>query len=158
MDKELQKANQYMATLFNIEEYENLDFSKELNIEKLLKAKEYYLQKMIEYGTRLSEFEREVELAHTRYKLKFAEAVDRFCNTKDENGKNLSMGRAEYKATIDAQYIEAKDEYAELVGEKEYYKHNYYAIRERLSSIQQAISILRKEEDFTQFTKNNDNS
>lgn len=147
-----------MATLYNIEEYDNLDYSSELNIEKLLKAKEYFLQKMIEYGTRLSELEKDVELAHTYYKMKFAEAVDRFCATKDENGKNLSMGRAEYKATTDLEYIRAKDEYAELVGKKEYYKHNYFAIRERVGSIQQTISILRKEEDFTQFTKNNDNS
>lgn len=152
-DKELENANSYLSKLYNIEEYDNLDISSELNVEKLLKAKEYFTGKMYEYGTMLADLEREIELAHTYYKLKHAEAFDKWCNEKDENGKSYSAARAEKKSDMDRNYIAAKDRWAELKGNYTYVKSTYYNIQERIDACKQHIAILRKENDFEQFVK-----
>ena len=40
-----------------------------------------------------------------------------------------------------------------VLADKELCKNTYYVLKERISAISQQISILRKENDFTQFTK-----
>lgn len=156
MDKELQKANRYMSQLYNIEEYDNLDFSSELNAEKLLKAKIYFIGKMEEYGNLLAEAKRDVEMKHLFYKMKFAEAKDKWCNTKDENtGKYYTSTRAEDKATFDNEYILAKENYAKAVGDEAYYNANYYNIKEKIHALSQHIGILRSEAETNQFIKEN---
>jgi len=157
-DKELKQASEYLSSLYKIEEYDTLDISAELNVEKLLKAKEYFIGKMQEYGYLLGQLETEVELAHTYYKVKYADACVRWESQKSEKtGKYYTTTAAEKKADIDTDYVAAKDNYAKLKGEYTYIKSTYYWIQERISACQQHISILRKEENFDQFVKKDSN-
>lgn len=152
MDKELQQVSKRMGQLYNIEAYETLDFSAELNAETLLKAKEYLLGKLYEYGTLMSELTKDVEMAHTYYKMKHSEAVLKYCEEKVD-GKFITMGKAEYKANCDPEYIAAKENWAEILGEKERAKAMYYMVSDRIQAITQHISILKQEFNFNQFTK-----
>lgn len=153
-DTEIKKASEYLSSLYQIEEYDTLDISAELNVEKLLKAKEYFIGKMQEYGYLLGQLETEVELAHTYYKVKYADACVQWESKKsDKTGKYYTTTAAEKLADIDRDYIAAKDRYAKLKGEYTYIKSTYYWIQERISACQQHISILRKEENFDQFVK-----
>lgn len=155
MDKELQQVSKRMGQLYNIPEYENLDYSIELNAETLIKAREYFLGKMYEKGNLLGELSKMEEMAHTYYKLKHSEAVLKYSEEKVD-GKALTMGKAEHKANCDPEYIAAKENWAELVGEKETVKAEYYMIRDRIQAITQHISILKQEFNFNQFQKNNE--
>jgi hypothetical protein len=151
---EVAKASSRMGQLINIEHYETLDYAKELNVETLIKAKEFFISQLAWFGTRLSELEQQLEYLHTFYKMKYSEAVIKYCAQIDEDtGKRFTMGKAEHKATFDVEYISAKEQYADCVGDKELCKNTYYVLKERISAISQQISILRKENDFTQFTK-----
>jgi hypothetical protein len=151
---ELVSVSNRMGKLLNIEAYDTLDYALELNVEILIKAKEYFLQHLLWHGVRLSELEKQLEYLHSFYKMKYSEAVVKYCSMEDpDTKKKYTMGKAEHKANFDVEYVGAKEQYAETVGDKELIKNTYYVLRERISAIAQQISLLRKENDFTQFTK-----
>lgn len=157
MDKELQQVSKRMSQLYNIEAYDTLDFSSELNAETLMKAKEYFLRKQEYYGHELDQVTKEVEIAHTWYKMKYSEAVLMICDEIDPaTNKKYTMGKAEHKANLDVEYIQAKEEWAELLGKKERVKAMYYMIGDRIQAISQHISILKQEFNFNQFQKSNE--
>lgn len=161
--KELRTLNEWHETqdkkfhsMFKVDEYDSLDFDTTMNVETLQKAKTHYEEyanqaNRLMYLSKMGE-----EFAHHYYKLKFAEAKDKWCNTIDDATKKYyTSTRAEDKAQMDIEYSIAKEEYIKWVGmsirAKGLYEH---AIR-RHQSATQHISILKQELNFNQFTKSN---
>lgn len=148
MESQENKANQMLAKLYNIEEYEKLEISKELDIPKLLKAKEYFQQQMIYYAELAGRKKEESIVTELRYQQARAYAKIKFMEKGD------SATKAETLATTDLVFSTEKEKHAKVCGELDYSKYMFKVCQERVNACQQHISILSKEEQFNKFLKN----
>ena len=144
---ELSTANQLMAQLYNIESYESLDVSKELDIHKLLKAKEYFTQNMALFGQLKADYKTQVIRAEANYQFTRASEKVKFMEMGD------SATKAEAKANCSQSFMDAKNDYADISGKHEEAKANHELCSKRIDAIQQHISVLQKELDKNQFIK-----
>lgn len=142
---ELTQANRLLAQLYQIEDYESLDVSSELDVHRLLKAKDYFLQNMYFWGERRADYKSSMIRAEAQYQ--FARA--------DEKVKSMEKGSSGTKAAAEAEssinFIKAKNNYADICGRFEEAKVNYEYCAKRVDAIQQHISVLTKEKSTKQF-------
>lgn len=144
----LRMLDKRMGQLLEIEHYDSLNFSKELNIETLEKAREYILQQMNYWKECRAAFKEGVIMAETLYRKSRAEAEIAHM----ENDK-YSAVKAKLYAETNQQYINDKQVYAEQVGRYEEAKCTFELLQDRNRQLMQLIAGLREEEKFNRFLK-----
>ena len=142
---ELTKANQLLAQLYDIEDYETLNISEELNTDRLLKAKEYFLQNLYYWGEQRSELKGMMIRAETQYQFARANEKVKAMN----GGSSGTKAAAESESSIS--FVNAKNEYADICGRYEEAKSNHEYCSKRIDAIQQHISVIQKELSKNQF-------
>jgi len=144
----LNKLDKRMGELLEIEHYDSLNFSKELNIETLEKAREYILQQMNYWKECRAAFKQGVIMSETLYRKSRAEA-----EIKNMEENKFSAVKAKLYAETDNQYLSDKQTYAEQVGSYEEAKCTFELLQDRNRQLMQLIAGLREEEKFNRFLK-----
>ena len=145
MEIELHQANTLMAKLYEIEEYESMNVSNELDIERLIKAKEFFIQNMNYWGQKKAELKSAVIRAEAQYQFTRADEKVKFM----DSGSNATKAEAEASSSIN--FMNAKNHYADVSGKFEEAKANHDLCNKRIDAIQQHISVLQKEVNRKQF-------
>jgi hypothetical protein len=124
-----------------------MEISSELNINRLLKAKEYFLQNMFNYGSLVSIYKGQVARSELNYQVARASAkVDAM-----KDGHNATKAQAMSEAS--PEFISAKTEYANMIEKHEEFKKLHEYCAKRIDAIQQHISLISKEEQFNKHIK-----
>jgi hypothetical protein len=138
-----------MAELVRIEHYEDLNYSVELNIETLIKAKEYFIgQREVESSKKVASGA-DMNLAEIQYKFVRESKKLEFMNDGHSATKALSM------AETTNVFNHSKKKWVEEMAKYEQAKGNCENLKLRIDSIAQMISILKEEFKDAKFIKDN---
>jgi len=144
---ELKQANLRMSQLYQIDRYEDMDIPNEVNINLLLKAKEYFTANLYNISEQVGYLKKETIRTEMLYQAARAEAKVKYM----EEGSSAT--KAQSQAECSEEFITAKSHYAEVIGKYEEYKLKAEYLKKRIDQCSQHISYLKQEDNFNQHIK-----
>lgn len=150
-----EKALTYLNKLMKIEEYNSLDFSSELDVEKLLKARQYFVTQFAYYGEKRKNAMLLMKIKETLIEFIHAEkSLEARAVLNPRTNKNYTETDSKNYARTTEEYKKAKEEYFEALGEYETYKGLVEYAKMQVDSINQYASFLKQEKQDSKFLNN----
>jgi hypothetical protein len=149
-----QEAIAYLSILMEVEEYNNYNYTKELDLERLFKAKQHFVGRMTYVGQEKTKAVVEEKRAEAVYELKLATIQYELRQDLKKNGqKLLTETEAKNAARADASCQKLREIYIQAYGEKERLITEYNILKTQVDAISQYIAYLRDEKQRDNFLK-----
>jgi hypothetical protein len=147
-----QQSIAYLSSLMKVEHYDNFDYTKEVDLERLFKAKQFFIGQLTHIGQEKTKAGIVEKRAEAVYDLKLATIQYELRQELKKNGqKALSETDAKNAAKADESVQRLREEYIIAYGEKERLLTEYNILVKQIEGLTQYIAYLRDEKSRDNF-------
>ena len=151
-----QEAVAYLCSLMKVEEYENFNYTNEVDLDRLFKAKQFFIGQMTFIGQEKTKAQGREKTTEALYEYALALETTKLRKDLKNNGqKALTETDAKNAAKCDEECVRLKNDYIAAYEKKESLVTEYNILKTQVDAISQYIAYLRDEKQRDNFVKSN---